>query len=79
MILIASGLTIVAFFSTKFVKAYTLGDGSAQMVTAIIQIICLLIGGSSQKSGYIYFGIGTSMFIIALCMFIGTGKSAFFR
>lgn len=79
MILIASGLTLVAFFSTKYVKAYTLGDGSAQMATAIVQIICLLIGGNSQISGVIYFGIGTSIFVIALFMFIGTGKSEFFR
>lgn len=79
MLLIASNLTLVAYFSQNIVKAYTLGDGSSQMITSIIQIVCLLIGGNSQTSGLLYFGIGTGLFIIGLLLYMLTKKSQFYR
>lgn len=79
MMLIASNLTLVAYFSQNIVKAYTLGDGSSQMITSIIQIGCLLIGGNSQTSGIIYFGVGTSIYIIGILLYVVTRKSEFYR
>lgn len=79
MMLIASNLTLIAYFSQNIVKAYTLGDGSSQMITSIIQIVCLLVGGNSRTSGMIYFGVGTSLFIIGLLLYMVTKKSQFYR
>lgn len=77
--LLASVLTQVARFSQIIVKAYTIGDGSAMMVTSLIQIFCLLIGRDSRISGLIFFGTGTLFFIIGLLMYINSTRSAYFR
>lgn len=79
MIFIASCLTLLPNLPQKYIKIFSLGEGSAGMVTSFIQVICLGIGGNSKTSGLVYFGTAVVIYATSLTMYANSRRSTFFR
>lgn len=79
MVLVASTITLISNLPPNYIKIFTLGEGSAGIVTSLIQIICLVIGNYSQISGLIYFGTAVAIYSIGFLMYANSKRSRFFR
>ncbi|KAJ8947222.1 hypothetical protein NQ318_001508, partial [Aromia moschata] len=55
----ASSMALIAKFPPQYVQWYLYGEGSSELVSAILQIMSLAISPSTETSALIYFVVGT--------------------
>ncbi|KAG5888381.1 hypothetical protein JTB14_031335 [Gonioctena quinquepunctata] len=63
-----SNLALISRFPNAYIKSQMYGTSSTGVVSAIIQIICLAVGGTPIQAALLYFLTGTSVLIITLIL-----------
>ncbi|KAG5871754.1 hypothetical protein JTB14_016838 [Gonioctena quinquepunctata] len=63
-----SNLTLLTKFPNKFIKLHGYGGSLSGVVSAVLQILCLRIGGSRIQVALIYYLCGTAILVVTLIL-----------
>nr|XP_023018402.1 equilibrative nucleoside transporter 3-like [Leptinotarsa decemlineata] len=71
--------TLMARFPPEYIKIHTYGYSISGVISALLQILCLVIGGSSTQVALIYYSCGLGIVMTAAVMIYFTKYSPFYQ
>ncbi|XP_023022244.2 equilibrative nucleoside transporter 3 isoform X1 [Leptinotarsa decemlineata] len=74
-----SNYTLMTRFPPEYIKIHTYGSSMSGVISALLQICCLVIGGSSLQVALIYYLCGTAILVVAAILIYLTKYSPLYH
>lgn len=69
----------LSYFPSKYMTAVNIGESVSNIFAALVQILSLYIGASSESSANIFFSVGTGISVMSFVIYISMIKSSFYK